>query len=209
MEPSNGLIVTALTRAWPDRTVSATFSVPEGGSLAVLGPSGSGKTTLLRMIAGLVQADSGTVSLGGVDITRLPPGKRRIGMVFQDAALFSHLTVEGNIAYGLAGRGTSRVERREAVDRWLGLLGMEGFQHRRVDTLSGGERQRVALARTLAVDPALVLFDEPLSSLDASLRSRLVDELRARQRELGYTALYVTHDESEASRLADGIILLG
>ncbi len=209
METPKGLVVDGLTRVWPDRTVSATFSVPEGGSLAVLGPSGSGKTTLLRMIAGLAQPDSGTVSLGGADITRIPPGKRRVGMVFQDAALFSHLTVEGNIAYGLACRGASRSERREAVDRWLRLLGMEGFRQRSVDTLSGGERQRVALARTLAVEPDLVLFDEPLSSLDAGLRSRLVDELRARQRELGYTALYVTHDESEASRLADGIIRLG
>ncbi len=206
MDAREGLVVDSLRKDWPGKTISISFSVPAGGSLAVLGPSGCGKSSVLRMIAGLLEPDSGRVTLDGIDITALAPGKRRVGMVFQESALFSHLSVGDNIAYGLACQGMRARERRAAADRWLGLLGLEGFGPRRVETLSGGERQRVALARTLAVEPRLVLFDEPLSALDSGMRLRLGEELRARQRELGYTAVYVTHDEAEAGRLADGVL---
>ncbi len=206
MDAREGLVVDSLRKEWPEKSVSASFSVPSGGSLAVLGPSGCGKSSVLRMIAGLLAPDAGRVWLDGVEITALAPGKRRVGMVFQESALFSHLSVGDNIAYGLACRGVSRRERREVARRWLGALGLDGFDGRRVETLSGGERQRVALARTLAVEPGLVLFDEPLSALDAELRFRLGEELRSRQRELRYTAVYVTHDEGEAARLADRVL---
>ncbi len=200
------LVVDSLRKDWPDKSIVASFTVSAGGSLAVLGPSGCGKSSVLRMIAGLLAPDSGRVVLDGVDITALPPGKRRVGMVFQDSALFSHLSVGDNIGYGLACMGVRTRERRVAAERWLDLMGLEGFAARRVETLSGGERQRVALARTLAVEPRLVLFDEPLSALDSEMRARLGDELRARQRELAFTALYVTHDEAEAARLADRVL---
>lgn len=206
MDAREGLVVDSLRKDWPGKSVLVSFTVPPGGSLAVLGPSGCGKSSALRMIAGLLAPDSGRVALDGVDLTGLPPGKRGIGMVFQDSALFSHLSVEDNIGYGLACRGVPRRERRAIAGLWLSRFGLEGFGARRVETLSGGERQRVALARTLAVEPRLVLFDEPLSSLDSDMRSRLGDELRARQRELSYAAVYVTHDEAEAGRLADRVV---
>ena len=206
MRARDGLVVESLRKDWPGKTITVSFEVPRGGSLAVLGPSGCGKSSVLRMIAGLLEPDAGRVTLEGRDITLLPPGKRRVGMVFQDSALFSHLSVADNIAYGLACKGVPARERRAAAERWLGLMGLEGFGARRVETLSGGEKQRVALARTLAVEPGLVLFDEPLSALDSDLRVRLGGELRARQLEFGFTALYVTHDEAEATRLADRVI---
>ena len=190
------------------RAVDVSFSMDEGSSLALLGPSGCGKSTVLRMIAGLVKPDSGKVWLGGKDITALTPGARGVGMVFQDHALFTHLTVEDNIGYGPVSSGATRKESRLLAAEWLIRFGLEGFSRRRVDTLSGGERQRVALARTLAVNPRLVLFDEPLSALDAGLRLRLREELRFRQRSLGYTAIYVTHDVDEAEFLADRIVTM-
>lgn len=206
MRARDGLVVESLRKDWPGKTITVSFEVPRGGSLAVLGPSGCGKSSVLRMIAGLLEPDAGRVTLEGRDITLLPPGKRRVGMVFQDSALFSHLSVADNIAYGLACKGVRARERRAAAERWLELMGLEGFGSRRVETLSGGEKQRVALARTLAVEPGLVLFDEPLSALDSDLRVRLGGELRARQLEFAFTALYVTHDEAEAARLADRVI---
>ena len=158
------------------------------------------------MIAGLVLPDSGSISLDGVDITRMRAGLRGVGMVFQDYALFPHLSVEDNIGYGPVSFGATKRESRAVAAEWLERFGLEGFAKRKVDSLSGGERQRVALARTLAVRPRLVLFDEPLSALDAVLRERLRVELRERQRSLGYTAIYVTHDEVEADFLADAVL---
>lgn len=198
-----------LTKRWPMKQVAVSLSLERGASLALLGPSGCGKSTALRMIAGLVKPDSGRVVLAGEDITRLRPGLRGVGLVFQDHALFAHLSVEDNIGYGPVARGASRRESRAIAAEWLERFSLEGFAKRGVDTLSGGEKQRVALARTLAVNPRLVLFDEPLSALDAGLRARLREELRDRQRSLGYTAIYVTHDEDEASFLAPSILRMG
>jgi ABC-type Fe3+/spermidine/putrescine transport system ATPase subunit len=203
---SEYLIVEKLLKRWPMKDVVISFAMDKGASLALLGPSGCGKSSVLRMIAGLLAPDSGFIILDGTDITALPPGQRRVGMVFQDHALFPHLSVEDNIGYGLVSQGMSRKESRASASEWLERFDLPGFTRRRIDTLSGGEKQRVALARTLAVNPRLVLFDEPLSALDAGLRKRLRAELRERQVALGYTAIYVTHDEDEAAVLADRII---
>ena len=203
---SEYLTVEGLAKRWPMQSVEISFSLAEGGTLALLGPSGCGKSSVLRMIAGLLSPDAGRITLAGEDITRLPPARRRVGMVFQDHALFDHLTVEDNVGYGLVSQGMRRGEARVRAAEWLERFGLGGFAKRRPLTLSGGERQRVALARTLAVSPRLVLFDEPLSALDAELRRRMQDELRAHQRSLGYTAIYVTHDVAEAEILADSVL---
>lgn len=198
--------VRELKKSWPMKDVEISFEMERGEALALLGPSGCGKSSVLRMIAGLLAPDSGSVILDGIDITQLSAGKRKIGMVFQEHALFPHLSVEDNIGYGLVSGGAGRKESRKKAAEWLELMGLSGFAKRRPDSLSGGEKQRVSLARTLAVEPLLVLFDEPLSSLDTGLRGRLQEDLRARQQESGYTALYVTHDEQESEILADRII---
>lgn len=203
---SEYLNVTGLKKNWPMKQIDISFSIDKGCALALLGPSGCGKSSVLRIIAGFLAPDSGRVVLDGVDITALAPGKRQIGMVFQEGALFPHLSVEDNIGYGLVSYGMSKKASRKAASFWLERFDLSGFGWRRIESLSGGEKQRVALARTLAIDPKLVLFDEPLSSLDAELRARLQGELRARQTENGYTAIYVTHDEAEAAILADRII---
>lgn len=200
------LVVDGLVKKWPMRVINISFTLAEGGSLALLGQSGCGKSSVLRMIAGLLSPDSGRILLGGEDISSLPPRLRHTGLVFQDHALFPHLSVQDNIGYGPVSAGRTKAESRRIAAEWLERFGMAGFGPRRIDSLSGGERQRVALARTLAVSPRLVLFDEPLSALDTDLRVRLRDELRAHQRELGYTAVYVTHDADEAAVLADRII---
>jgi thiamine transport system ATP-binding protein len=202
------LEVRGLTRRWPMKDVTASFSLGSGEALAILGPSGCGKSTLLRMIAGLERPDAGSVFLEGRDLGPVPAGKRQIGMVFQEHALFGHLSVEDNIGYGLVSLGMARRESRAEAARWLDRFDLAGFGKRRIESLSGGEKQRVALARTLAVSPRLVLFDEPLSALDADLRLRLREELRSRQKDLGYAAIYVTHDVAEAEALADRVIRL-
>ena len=200
------LLVSGFHKKWPMKEIDISFSMAKGDSLALLGPSGCGKSSVLRMIAGLLVPDAGKIMLDGKDLTGVDPGKRNIGMVFQDHALFPHLSVEDNIGYGLVSGGMTKRESRRAASEWLARFGLAGFGRRRVESLSGGEKQRVSLARTLAVNPALVLFDEPLSSLDTDLRKRLQGELRTRQRELGYAAIYVTHDEDEAAVLADRVI---
>ena len=197
-----------LTKAWPGRTVSVSMTAEAGGILAVAGPSGCGKSTVLRMAAGLECPDSGRVIVGGRDVSSLEPSQRGIGMVFQDYALFPHLDVAGNIEYGLKTRGIGAAERRATVARLLDSLGLAGFERRRPRELSGGERQRVALARTLAVEPAVVLFDEPLSSLDAALRKRLRLDIVEEQRRLGFTAVYVTHDLEEAMAVGDRLAVM-
>lgn len=201
-------VVDRLLKKWTMQTVQISFALEKGEALVLLGRSGIGKSTVLRMIAGLEEPDGGRIILDGRDITDDPPGGRRIGMVFQDAALFPHLSVEDNIGYGPVSNGTSRKESRKIADEWLRRFSLTGFARRRPDTLSGGEKQRVALARTLAVDPAVVLFDEPLSALDAELRNRLRRELRDRQQEQGYTAVYVTHDAADAEILGDRVLEL-
>ncbi len=183
------------------------FEAPEGALLALLGPSGSGKTTLLRLVAGFEQADAGRILLDGDDVTTRSPLQRRCGMVFQHYALFPHLTVGANVAYGLAGRG-SRGERAARVAAVLEMVDLAGFESRPVVELSGGQQQRVALARALAPQPRVLLLDEPLSNLDPSLRERTRRELRELLRRAGITTLLVTHEQDEAFDLADQVAVL-
>jgi ABC-type Fe3+/spermidine/putrescine transport system ATPase subunit len=187
------------------------FCLNEGEVLALLGPSGAGKTTLIEALSGLTPLTSGRILIKGRDITHLPVHKRRIGIVFQDLALFPHLNVYENISFGLKNRKLSRTVISEKVNTLLALLGLSGFEKRDVSSLSGGEKQRVALARTLAPEPDIILFDEPLSAVDEELRSRLREQLSAIQQRLGFTALYVTHDRDEAFYFADmiGVIFDG
>src|SRR5258706_1934726 len=189
----------------------------EGGEFfGLLGPSGCGKTTTLRIIAGLESPDTGAVEFDGRDITALPSEKRGFGMVFQNYALFPHLNVFENVAFGLRARGSSPTVREgsskdglnERVKQALELVQMPGFDTRRVDELSGGQQQRVAIARAIAIEPSLLLFDEPLSNLDVVLREETRRELRALVKRLNLTAVYVTHDQEEAFALCDRIAVM-
>jgi ABC-type Fe3+/spermidine/putrescine transport system ATPase subunit len=175
-------------------------------TLALLGPSGCGKSTLLRVIAGLEQPDSGSLYLRERDITNVPPQSRGFGMVFQDYALFPHLNVEKNIAFGLAGQ--SSAEKTKRVGELLELVGLANYEKRRIHELSGGEQQRVALARAIAPKPAILLLDEPLSNLDLTLRDTLKQELRSILSSLGIGAVYVTHDQGEAFALSQRIAVM-
>ncbi|WP_435742702.1 ABC transporter ATP-binding protein [Nocardioides sp. SYSU DS0663] len=183
------------------------LELPDGEVLAVLGPSGCGKSTLLRGVAGL-EPTAGTVAWDGEDVSRVPTHRRGFALMFQDGQLFGHLTVERNIAYPLRLRRRPAAERAARVAELLALVGLEGYGDRLPATLSGGERQRVALARSLAVQPRLLLLDEPLSALDAGLRERLAGELRDILRAAGTTALMVTHDHEEAFTVADRLAVM-
>ncbi len=185
-----------------------TFELYPGETLALLGPSGCGKSTLLRLIAGLEEVDAGRIFLGDEEVTKRSPQKRGFGMVFQDYALFPHLNVEKNIAYGLVEQKQSRKEQRERVNDLLQLVGLENFNRRRVSELSGGQQQRVALARALAPKPSLLLLDEPLSGLDLALREDLKGQLKDLLNDLDISALYVTHDQDEAFTLADRVAVM-
>lgn len=184
------------------------LEVVRGECFALLGPSGCGKTTLLRLIAGLERPDLGRIWLDGGDITELPPQRRPVGMVFQDYALFPHLNVLENVGFGLAARGLARSAQHAHAMRILRRLGLERELSKPVSALSGGQQQRVALARALVLEPRLMLFDEPLSNLDAALREQARTELKRLQRESGLTAIYVTHDQQEALALADRVGIL-
>lgn len=184
------------------------LSVASGERFAIMGPSGSGKSTLLRAIAGLAPISSGTVHIDGADVSSVPAHRRRVGLMFQDYALFPHMSVLENVAYGLRMGGVTSAERAEQSRTLLDLVGLGTFADRRPDTLSGGERQRVALARTLAPSPAVVLLDEPLGSLDISLRESLLGETRSILDSLGATSVYVTHDRSEAFAFCDRMAIL-
>ncbi|MHA7649277.1 sulfate/molybdate ABC transporter ATP-binding protein [Mycobacterium sp. ML4] len=184
------------------------FVVPTGSLTALLGPSGSGKSTLLRTIAGLDQPDSGTVTINGRDVTRVPPQRRGIGFVFQHYAAFKHLTVRNNVAYGLKIRKRPKAEINEKVDHLLQVVGLSGFQNRYPNQLSGGQRQRMALARALAVDPEVLLLDEPFGALDAKVREDLRSWLRRLHDEVHVTTVLVTHDQAEALDVADRIAVL-
>ena len=173
---------------------------------AILGPSGCGKTTLLMLVAGLLRPDRGGVSLDGRDVTALPPERRGVGVVFQNYALFPHLSVRGNVEFGL--RRLGRIERRRRAGEVLDRLGLAALAERPVGRVSGGEQQRVAVARALARRPGVLLLDEPLSALDATLRGRLRDELLSAVREAGVTALYVTHDQREALEVGDAVAVM-
>lgn len=201
------LEVRSLTKRFGSVIAVEDFSlaVPEGEVLALLGPSGCGKTTALRIVAGLERPDAGRVFLAGRDATDWPPEKRGVGLVFQSYALFPHLSVGANVAYGLRFR---RGDRKRRVRELLALVGLAGYERRKPHQLSAGQQQRVALARALAPEPRVLLLDEPLSALDAALRKDLRAELRALLGKLGMTALYVTHDQEEALALADRVAVM-
>jgi iron(III) transport system ATP-binding protein len=182
--------------------------VEQGAFFGLLGPSGCGKTTTLRMIAGLEKPDSGTVKFKGTDITNLAPERRGFGMVFQNYALFPHLNVFENVAFGLRARHKARDEMNERVTSALELVQLPGYGKRRIDELSGGQQQRVAIARAIAIEPVLLLFDEPLSNLDVALREETRSELRELVTRLNLTAVYVTHDQEEAYALCDYIAVM-
>ena len=184
------------------------FEVAGGEFVCILGPSGCGKTTLLRLIAGFEHADEGVIRQAGAEVTGLPPERRDFGIVFQSYALFPNRDVAGNVAFGLESVGTPRPERVARVAELLALVGLSAHAGKYPSQLSGGQQQRVALARALALQPGLLLLDEPLSALDANVRAHLRDELRALQRRLGVTTLMVTHDQSEALSVADRIIVM-
>ncbi len=205
-----GLCLEHISKSYGGSQVLNDFNlhVPVGEVCCLLGPSGCGKTTALRITTGLLDPDEGRVLLGGRDISVLPPGKRNIGMVFQNYALFPHLDVAENVAYGLRRRGVGKPEIREKVARVLELVRLDGYERRRVSEISGGQQQRVALARALVIEPDLLLLDEPLSNLDARLRSDLREDLRSVFEELKVTTVFVTHDQEEAMGIADRIVVM-
>jgi ABC-type Fe3+/spermidine/putrescine transport system ATPase subunit len=206
----SSLALDSLTRRFADRAVvdSLSLDIPAGTLLALVGASGSGKTTTLRMVAGYDTPDAGTVLLDGKDITALPPQRRDFGMVFQHYALFPHLRVGENVAFGLEARGVGKTEREARANKALATVGLAAAAARTVQSLSGGEQQRVALARALVIEPRVLLLDEPLSNLDPTLRRSMRDELRSMLHRLGVTALFVTHDQEDAFAVADRIALL-
>jgi putative spermidine/putrescine transport system ATP-binding protein len=184
------------------------LTVTRGELLSLVGPSGCGKTTILRMIAGFVAPTAGRILLRGTDITDMPPHRREVALVFQNYALFPHLSVFDNIAFGPRRRGVPRVELARRVDRLIAAMRLDGLGARLPKALSGGQQQRVALARALAIEPAVILLDEPFSSLDAKLRESTRTELRALQQELGFTAILVTHDQAEALSISDRLAIM-
>jgi sulfate/thiosulfate transport system ATP-binding protein len=183
-------------------------SIPTGRLTALLGPSGGGKSTLLRIVAGLESADSGTVEIEGAEATHLPPQKRNVGFVFQHYAAFKHMNVAKNVAFGLEIRRRSKAEVRRRVTELLELVHLEQFAHRLPSQLSGGQRQRMALARALAVEPTVLLLDEPFGALDAKVRKELRDWLRRLHDEVHVTTVFVTHDQEEALEVADEIVVI-
>jgi iron(III) transport system ATP-binding protein len=204
------LVLRNLTKLYARTPAVSNFSieVQKGEFYGLLGQSGCGKTTVLRMIAGLIFPDEGRIEFDGRDITHLPSEQRGFGMVFQNYALFPHMNIFENVAFGLRARHLPRGEFVARVNEALSLVNLGGYGQRRVDELSGGQQQRVAIARAIAIQPLLLLFDEPLSNLDAALRERTRQELRELITRLGLTALYVTHDQEEAFALCDRISVM-
>jgi iron(III) transport system ATP-binding protein len=184
------------------------LTIPAGSLVTLLGPSGCGKTTLLRMIAGLERVSEGEILIGGQDVTQLSAGERNVSMVFQSYALFPHMNVLENVAYGMISGGTSKKDSHVRAEEMLELVGLKGFGARLPSEMSGGQQQRVAVARALVLKPDVLLFDEPLSNLDARLRRSMREEIRALQQELGLTVVYVTHDQSEALAVSDTIVVM-
>ena len=184
------------------------LDIETGEFFALLGPSGSGKSTLLRLIAGFNFAQAGSIHIGGEDISRVPPHLRNVGLVFQSYALWPHMTVADNVAFGLVERKWAKADIARKVNQMLDLVGLADFAQRRPNQLSGGQQQRVALARTLAIEPRVLLLDEPLSNLDAKLRVQMREELKRLQRKLGITTIFVTHDQEEALTTCDRIAVM-
>jgi ABC-type Fe3+/spermidine/putrescine transport system ATPase subunit len=204
------LALAGITRRFGDYTAvdNLSFEVERGELLALVGASGSGKTTTLRIVAGYEAPDAGTVTLGGVDITNVPPEKRGFGMVFQHYALFPHMSVAANVAFGLEARGVNKTDRLEKARQTLAAVGLKGAGDRAIQSLSGGEQQRVALARAMVIEPKALLLDEPLSNLDPTLRQTMRNDLRAMLRRVDVPALFVTHDQEDAFAISDRIALL-
>jgi ABC-type Fe3+/spermidine/putrescine transport system ATPase subunit len=201
-----------VTKAYPNASTPAvkrvSLSIEEGDRIAFLGPSGSGKSTLLHIMAGFLTPDTGRVVIDGKDCTAIPPSKRNIGVVFQDLALFPHMTVSANLAFGLRMRHVERKQRLRRVDEILDLLGMRGYEHRMPAELSGGQRQRVAFGRALVTDPAVLLLDEPFSSLDTQLRQAIRRELMLVQERTRVPTVLVTHDQEEALEFGHRVVVL-
>jgi iron(III) transport system ATP-binding protein len=209
-ENAIGVAVEDVTFAYGTTVIldRVSLAVPRGEFFAFLGPSGSGKTTLLRLIAGFGQPQRGRIRVGARDVTEAPPWDRNVGMVFQNYALWPHMTVAENVAFGLHRRRVPRPEVARRVEAALALVGLEGYGGRRPAQLSGGQQQRVALARTVVIEPEVLLLDEPLSNLDAQLRVEMRAELRALQRKTGLTTIFVTHDQEEANAISDRMAVL-
>ncbi len=192
----------------PASVAALDLAVEKGELVALLGPSGCGKTTTLRMIGGLIPATAGRIVVAGRDVTALPPHRRDMGIVFQNYALFPHMTVAGNVAFGLEMRGLSRAETAARVHQALEMVRLPHLSARRPKELSGGQQQRVALARALVIEPSILLLDEPLSNLDAKLRDEMRTEIRDIQQRLGITAIFVTHDQAEALAMCDRVAVM-
>ncbi|WP_243611648.1 ABC transporter ATP-binding protein [Shimia aestuarii] len=209
-ETGRDIHLAKVSKHW-DKTTALSdinITIPAGSFTALLGPSGCGKSTLLRIVAGLETASSGQVLIGGKDVTIAPADQRDLSMVFQSYALFPHLDVAENIIFGLKTRRVPRKERQDRLARVTALLGLEDYLSRKPAQLSGGQQQRVALGRAVIAERSVCLMDEPLSNLDAKLRQTMRTELRALQKELGFTMLYVTHDQVEAITMADQVVLM-
>ena len=202
--------ITGVTKKFGDFVAldNVNVSIPTGQLTALLGPSGGGKSTLLRIIAGLDKADQGTISIEGNDATKLPPQKRNVGFVFQHYAVFKHMSVAKNVAFGLEIRKRPKAEVQRRVEELLGLVHLSQFSTRMPSQLSGGQRQRMALARALAVEPTVLLLDEPFGALDAKVRKELRDWLRRLHDEVHVTTVFVTHDQEEALEVADEIVVI-
>jgi putative spermidine/putrescine transport system ATP-binding protein len=209
-EAAPHLVVRSVSKRYGPTTVldHIDLTIRRGELVTLLGPSGCGKTTLLRAIAGLAQPDTGKVELAGRDITNVPPHRRNVGVVFQSYALFPHLTVAGNVAFGLKVRGAAKREIDAAVERALALVKLGHLGSRRISALSGGQQQRVALARAIAVEPDVLLFDEALSALDRKLREEMQVELRRLLQDVKATAIFVTHDQDEALTMSDRVAVM-
>lgn len=210
--PEQHVVVDKLVKTYPGAATPSvdhvSFALPKGEMLALLGPSGCGKTTILRMIAGLIEPNAGTIRVNGREISQTPVHKRNMGMVFQAYALFPHMTVAENVAFGLEMRGIAASERGPKVQRALDMVKLGHLGDRRVTQLSGGQQQRCAIARSLVIEPELLLLDEPLSNLDAKLRDEMRDEIRDIQSRTGVTAIFVTHDQDEALSMADRLAVM-
>ena len=206
----NNIIIKQIGHSYDTQKVleEINITIEEGEFFTLLGPSGCGKTTLLRILAGFIDPTEGSIFIGEKDITKIPPEKRNMGVVFQNYALFPNLTVRENIAYGLKVRKLPKKTIKEKCDYYMELAGLMEYENRRIHELSGGQQQRVAIARALVLEPQLLLLDEPMSNLDVALRVKMREEIRAIQKKIGITTLFITHDQQEALAVSDKIAVM-